>query len=99
MALAGRYSLGTTKSPDYDVADAFVALCTAILHAENGCRPVLAPDPTWQERLVKEWEGAIWVRPSRRARRRRRLLRSIREEQAPRLRAIPADGRDFGQIP
>jgi hypothetical protein len=42
-------------------ADAFVALCTAILHAENGCRPVLAPDPTWQERLVKEWEGAIWV--------------------------------------
>ena len=22
---------------------------------------VLAPDPTWQERLVKEWEGAIWV--------------------------------------
>ena len=34
----------------YDVADAFVALCTAILHAENGCHPVLAPDATWQER-------------------------------------------------
>ena len=61
VALACRYSSGTAKSPDYDVADAFVALCTAILHAENGCRPVLAPDPTWQERLVKEWEGAIWV--------------------------------------
>lgn len=61
VALACRYSSGTAKSPDYDVADAFVALCTAILHAENGCRPVLAPDPTWQERYVKEWEGAIWV--------------------------------------
>lgn len=61
VALACRYSSGTTKTPDYDVADAFVALCTAILHAEKGCRPVLAPDPTWQERLVKEWEGAIWV--------------------------------------
>ena len=38
-----------------------VALCTAILHAERGCRPELAPDPTWQDRLVKAWEGAIWV--------------------------------------
>ena len=28
---------------------------TLILHAANGFRPVLAPDPTWQERLVKEW--------------------------------------------
>ena len=61
VALAGRYSSATTKTPDHDVADAFVALCTAILHAENGCRPMLAPDPTWHERLVKEWEGAIWV--------------------------------------
>ncbi len=61
VALACRYSSGTKKSPDYDVADAFVALCTAILHAENGCRPVLAPDPAWQEQLVKEWEGSIWV--------------------------------------
>lgn len=61
VALACRYSSGTKKSPDYDVADAFVALCTAILHAENGCRPVLAPDPVWQEQIVKEWEGAIWV--------------------------------------
>ncbi len=43
------------------MADAFVALCTAILYAEGGCRPALAPDPMWQERLVKEWEGAIWV--------------------------------------
>jgi hypothetical protein len=51
VALACRYSSGTATTPDYDVADAFVALCTAILHAENGCRPVLAPDPTWQERL------------------------------------------------
>jgi hypothetical protein len=61
VALACRYNSGTTKSPDYDVADAFVALVTAILHAENGCRPVLAPDPTWPEHLLTEWEGAIWV--------------------------------------
>jgi len=61
VALACRYNSGTTKAPDFDVADAFVALCTAILHVEGACRPVLAPDPMWQERLVKEWEGAIWV--------------------------------------
>ena len=61
VAFACRYSSDTTKSPNYDVAGAFVAFCTAILHAENGCRPVLAPDPTWQERLVKEREGAFWV--------------------------------------
>jgi len=61
VALACRYSSGTAKSPDYDLADAFVALCTAILHAENGCRPALAPDPTWPEHPLKEWEGAIWV--------------------------------------
>lgn len=61
VALCCRYSSGTTKTPDYDVADAFVALCTAILHAEGACRPVLAADPLWHERLVKEWEGAIWV--------------------------------------
>jgi hypothetical protein len=61
VALACRYSSGTAKTPDFDVADAFVALCTAILYAEGACRPVIAPDPMWQERLVKEWEGAIWV--------------------------------------
>ena len=49
------------EAPDYDVADAFVALCTAILHAEGACRPVFAADPVWQEQLVKEWEEAIWV--------------------------------------
>jgi hypothetical protein len=43
------------------VADAFVALCTAILHAENGSRPLHTPDPTWQERLLKDWEGVICV--------------------------------------
>jgi hypothetical protein len=61
IALCCRYSSGTAKAPDYDVADAFVALCTAILHAEGACRPVLAPDPVWQEHLLKDWEGAIWV--------------------------------------
>lgn len=61
IALCCRYSSGTAKAPDYDVADAFVALCTAILHADGACRPVLAPDPVWQEHLLREWEGAIWV--------------------------------------
>ncbi len=61
LALCCRYSSGTAKAPDYDVADAFVALCTAVLHAEGACRPVLAPDALWQEHLLKEWEGAIWV--------------------------------------
>ncbi len=61
IALACRYSSGTAKAPDYAVADAFVALFTAILHAEGQCRPVLAPDPVWHERLLKECEGAIWV--------------------------------------
>jgi len=28
VALACRYGSGTAKSPDYDLADAFVALCT-----------------------------------------------------------------------
>jgi hypothetical protein len=40
------------------VADAFVALCTAILHIEGACRPAMndGVDP-W----LKEREGAIWV--------------------------------------
>jgi Protein of unknown function (DUF429) len=61
IALACRYSSGSAKAPDFDVADAFVALCTAILYAENGCRPLLAPDSTWPEWALKEREGAIWV--------------------------------------
>lgn len=61
VALCCRYSSGTGKTPDYDVADAFVALCTAILHAEGACRPAVASDPMWPERLLGEWEGAIWV--------------------------------------
>jgi Protein of unknown function (DUF429) len=61
VAIACRYSSGTRKTPDYDVADAFVALCTAILHAEGACRAAVAADPIWQEHLLKEWEGAIWV--------------------------------------
>jgi hypothetical protein len=61
VVLACRYSSGTTTSPDYDMADAFVALCTAILYAEGACRAVLARDPAWHERRVKAWEGAIWV--------------------------------------
>ncbi len=60
LALCSRYSSGG-KTPDYDVADAFVALCTAILHAEGACRPAVARDAEWDERTLKEWEGAIWV--------------------------------------
>lgn len=55
VALCSRYSSGG-KTPDYDAADAFVALCTAILHAEGGCRVATTGDPG-----LKETEGAIWV--------------------------------------
>lgn len=61
IALACRYRSDTTNSPDHDVADALVALCTAVLHAENGCRAVLALDPAWPEATLKEREGAIWI--------------------------------------
>lgn len=55
MALCCRYSSGG-KTPDYDAADAFVALCTAILHAEGSCRMAIDGDP-----FLKEREGAVWV--------------------------------------
>ncbi len=55
LALCCRYSSGG-KTPDYDVADAFVALCTAVIHAEGGCRMAINGD-----RLLSETEGAIWV--------------------------------------
>lgn len=60
-ALAARYDSGTAAAPDHDVADAFVALCTALLHVEGACRPALAPDPTCDRRQLMEWEGAISV--------------------------------------
>lgn len=50
LEMCCRYSSGGTK-PDYDAADAFVALCTAILHAEGATR---AADGN-------ERDGAIWV--------------------------------------
>jgi hypothetical protein len=55
MALCCRYSSGG-KTPDYDAADAFVALCTAILHAEGACRAAVEGDP-----FLKDREGAVWV--------------------------------------
>ncbi len=55
IALCCRYSSGG-KTPDYDAADAFVALCTAILHAEGACRAAIDGDP-----FLKESEGAVWV--------------------------------------
>lgn len=61
VALACRYSSSNETAPDYDVADAFVALCTAILHAEGACRPAIASDPIWPEQQLKALEGAIWV--------------------------------------
>jgi hypothetical protein len=56
LALGCRYSSGTSNAPDHDVADAFVALCTSILHAEGACRPCIKDDA----HLMKN-EGAIWV--------------------------------------
>jgi predicted nuclease with RNAse H fold len=51
VALACNYNSGTAESPDHDVADAFIALCTAILYAEGLCHPTpQAPH-----------EGTIWV--------------------------------------
>jgi hypothetical protein len=44
------------KTPDYYAADAFVALCTAILYAEGACRAAIDGDP-----FLKELEGAVWV--------------------------------------
>jgi hypothetical protein len=55
MALCCRYSSGG-RTPDYDAADAFVALCTAILHVEGGCRMAGDGDP-----YLKTIEGAVWV--------------------------------------
>ena len=55
MALCCRYSSGG-KTPDYDAADAFVALCTAVLHAEGACHTAFDGAP-----YLKEVEGAVWV--------------------------------------
>ncbi len=49
MALCCRYSSGGA-APDYDAADAFVALCTAILYAEGACWAATAGDPHLRER-------------------------------------------------
>jgi hypothetical protein len=54
MQVCCSYSSGG-KMPDYDAADAFVALCTAIMHAEGRCR--LAADGG----SLTVNEGAIWV--------------------------------------
>jgi hypothetical protein len=55
LALCCRYSSGG-NTPDHDAADAFVALCTAILHAEGACRMAIGPGI---RRPVPD--GAIWV--------------------------------------
>jgi hypothetical protein len=55
IALCCRYSSGG-KTPDHDAADAFVALCTAILHAEGACRAAAQGNPLLQQR-----EGTVWV--------------------------------------
>ena len=54
-AICCRYNSGG-KTPDYDAADAFIALCTAILHAEGTCRMAIDGDAS-----VNGSEGAIWV--------------------------------------
>jgi hypothetical protein len=43
-------------APDYDGADAFAALCTAILYREGQCRAATGDEPT-----AHRFEGAIWV--------------------------------------
>jgi hypothetical protein len=55
LALCCRYNSGGV-SPDHDAADAFVALCTAILHAEGACRAATGCDARLEGR-----EGTIWV--------------------------------------
>jgi hypothetical protein len=61
IAAAHRYDSGTPASPDHDVADAFVALCTAILYAEGACRPAVEAPSLALEREILAREGAIWV--------------------------------------
>jgi hypothetical protein len=56
LALGSRYSSGTANAPDHDVADAFIALCTSILHAEGACRPSIDTDA---HQMMSE--GTIWV--------------------------------------
>lgn len=56
LALCCRYNTGRGRTPDHDAADAFVALCTGILHAEGACRAAVEGDPR-----LKETEGVIWV--------------------------------------
>ncbi len=77
VARCCRYYSSGTRTPDYDAADAFVALCTAILHAEGACHEAIDGDP-----FLKEREGAIWV-PARR--------RDVREDAGapPRSGTLP----------
>jgi hypothetical protein len=56
LALCSRYRSSTGPTPDHDAADAFVALCTAILHAEGACH---AATDGHRHRLAND--GAIWV--------------------------------------
>ena len=58
LALCRRYNSSGPKTPDHDAADAFVALCTAILYAEGECREAILHDAPAG---LKEREGAIWV--------------------------------------
>ena len=55
LAACCRYNSGA-KTPDHDAADAFVALCTAILYCEGECRAA-----TLGDRWSMQTEGVIWV--------------------------------------
>jgi hypothetical protein len=56
LAIArGLVADAAAQTPDSHAADAFVALCTAILHAEGACCAAIDRAP-----LLKESEGAIW---------------------------------------
>jgi hypothetical protein len=52
---------GTAASPDHDLADALVALCTTALHAEDAARDALPPGLAPGDPRVTAREGAIRV--------------------------------------
>jgi len=56
LAVCRTYDSGGA-APDHDAADAFVALCTAILYAHGACRPAL---PASEEARAAR-EGIIWL--------------------------------------
>jgi hypothetical protein len=59
-ALCCRYSSGGT-TPDHDAADAFAALCTAILHAEGTCRMAIDGEESTEGGASGSNPGNSWT--------------------------------------